>query len=87
MYAETASNNATLINSSTSIVIPTMTKSPSAGTYLVNFNSQFTVDSTSSQTLSAKEELIVLYDELIALTATGSETDRGANSLTYGSET
>ena len=87
VYAETTSNNATLINSSTSIVIPTMTKSPSAGTYLVNFNSQFTVDSTSSQTLSAKEELIVLYDELIALTATGSETDRGANSLTYGSET
>ena len=81
------SNNPVLINSPTPIPITDMTLTPPAGTYLVNFNSQFTVDDTSSQTLAAKADLIVLYDELMALTATGNETDRGANPLTYGSET
>ena len=85
--ALTESNNAILIDRPTPVIITDMTASLPAGTYLVNFNSQFTVDDTSSQTAQAKAELIVLYDQLDALTATGSETDRGANSLTYGSET
>ena len=67
VYAETTGANATLINSPTPIIIPTMTKSPAAGTYLVNFNSQFTVDDTSSQTLQAKEDMQVLYDAILAL--------------------
>jgi hypothetical protein len=87
VYPVVRGNNAVLIDSPTPIIITDMTVSPPAGTYLTNFNSQFTVDDTSSQTLQAKADLIVLYDELMALTATGSETDRGANPLTYGSET
>ena len=87
VYPVVRGNNAVLIDSPTPIIITDMTVSPPAGTYLTNFNSQFTVDDTSSQTLQAKADLIVLYDQLMALTATGSETDRGANPLTYGSET
>ena len=87
VYPVIKTANAVLIDTPTPTIITDMTLTPPAGTYLVNFNSQFTVDSTSSQTLQAKADLIILYDELIALTATGSETDRGANPLTYGSET
>ena len=66
-YVETTGANATLIDSQNPIIIPTMTKSPAAGTYIVNFNSQFTVDDTSSQTLQAKEDMQVLYDAILAL--------------------
>ena len=44
-------------------------------------------DEPSGQASQAKAELIILYDQLKALTATGNETDRGADPLTYGSET
>ena len=87
IYSVIRTNNPVLIDNPTPILITDITLTPPAGTYLVNFNSQFTVDDTSSQTLAAKADLIVLYDELMALTATGDETDRGANPLTYGSET
>jgi len=86
VYPVIRTANAVLIDTPTPTIITDMTLTPPAGTYLVNFNSQFTVDSTSSQTLAAKEDLIVLYDELMALTATGNETVRAGNSLTYGSE-
>ena len=86
VYPVIRTANAVLIDTPTPTIITDMTLTPPAGTYLVNFNSQFTVDSTSSQTLAAKEDLIVLYDELMALTATGNETARAGNSLTYGSE-
>lgn len=87
IYSVIRSNNAVLIDSPTPIPITDMTLTPPAGTYLANFNTQFTVDDTSSQTLAAKADLIVLYDQLMALTATGDETVRAGNSLTYGSET
>jgi hypothetical protein len=74
--------NAVLIDSATPIIITGMTTTPSAGTYIVNFNSQFVVDDTSSQTLQAKTDLIALYDALVALTV----TDTG-HVPTYGAET
>jgi hypothetical protein len=76
------SNNAILINLSTPIPVTDMTVTPSAGTYLVLYNTQFTVDSTASQTSQAKDELIALYDALVALPATVTD-----HSGTYGSET
>ena len=66
----------TTINSQTPLPIPGMTATPSAGSYLVNFNSQFTVDDTTSQTLQAKTDVIALYDELMALVST--ETRAGS---------
>ena len=74
--------NAVLIDSATPIIITGMTTTPSAGTYIVNFNSQFVVDDTSSQTLQAKTDLIALYDALVALPV----TDTG-HVPTYGAET
>jgi len=59
--------NAVLIDSATPIIITGMTTTPSAGTYIVNFNSQFVVDDTSSLTLQAKADLIALYDAIVAL--------------------
>jgi hypothetical protein len=76
------SNNPILINSQTPIIVTDMTVAPDAGTYIINFNSQFTVDNTSNETLEAAEALQTLYDELMALSAT--ETGHAA---TYGSET
>ena len=85
--AFTRSNNAVLIDSPTPIIVTDMSTSPNLGTYIVNFNSQFTVDDTSSQTAQAKTDLIALYNQLNAMTASGDETNRGANSTTYGNET
>ena len=82
VIAITSDNNIVVINNQTPIIITGMTATPSAGSYLVNFNSQFTVDNLSSETLQAKTDLIALYDELIALTPT--ET---GHVPTYGSET
>tara|TARA_R110000772_G_scaffold3031_1_gene11092 strand:+ start:197 stop:1537 length:1341 start_codon:yes stop_codon:yes gene_type:complete len=79
----TKTDNSVLIDSSSPIVVNDMTLTPSSsGTYLVNFNSQFTVDDTSSETLQAKTDLIVLYNELMALPSTES-----GHVPTYGSET
>ena len=50
--------------------ITDMTISPPSGTYLAQFNGQFRVLDTSSVTSQAKTDLIALYDELSALTAT-----------------
>jgi hypothetical protein len=47
-----------------------MSVTPRAGQYKVSFNGQFIVNDTSSLTLTTKNELIALYDELFALTAT-----------------
>ena len=60
VIAITNSTGATIINSATPIVIDNMTSAPRGGTYLVNYNSQFTVNDTSSKTLSAKQSLIAL---------------------------
>jgi hypothetical protein len=65
--AITRSNNAVLIDSQTPIIITDMTATPPAGSYLVNFNSQFVVDDTSSLTSQAKADLIALYDAIVAL--------------------
>ena len=65
--AITRSNNAVLIDSQTPIIITDMTVTPPAGSYLVNFNSQFVVDDTSSLTSQAKADLIALYDAIVAL--------------------
>jgi hypothetical protein len=60
----------TLINNTVAGTIPDMTASPKAGQYMVSFNGQFIVNDTSSLTLSTKNELIALYNELNSLTAT-----------------
>jgi hypothetical protein len=60
----------TLINNAVAGVIPDMSVVAKRGQYLVSFNGQFIVNDTSSLTLSTKTELIALYDELVALTAT-----------------
>jgi hypothetical protein len=65
--AITRGNNAVLIDSQTPIIITDMTATPPAGSYLVNFNSQFVVDDTSSLTSQAKTDLIALYDAIVAL--------------------
>jgi hypothetical protein len=63
-------NDSVIIDSQTPIIIPDMTSTLNTGTYVVSYNTQFTVNNTSSQTLQAKEDLIALYDELMALTTT-----------------
>ena len=71
------------ITSSTPTIITGMTHDiPNNVPQLVNFNSQFTVNTTSSETAQAKTDLVALYDRLVALTAT--VTDHAA---THGSET
>ena len=71
------------ITSSTPTIITGMTQDvPNSVPQLVNFNSQFTVNTTSSETAQAKTDLVALYDRLVALTAT--VTDHAA---THGSET
>ena len=71
------------ITSSTPTIITGMTQDvPNNVPQLVNFNSQFTVNTTSSETAQAKTDLVALYDRLVALTAT--VTDHAA---THGSET
>jgi len=64
------SNNSTIINSPTPIIINDMSASLGAGTYIVNYNTQFTVDTTSNITLTASENLQTLYNQLYALPAT-----------------
>ena len=80
--AITSDNTIIVIDNQEPKIVTGMTASPIAGSYLVDFNSQFTVDNLSSETLQAKTELISLYDALIALTPT--ET---GHIPTYGSET
>ena len=71
------------ITSSTPTIITGMTHDVASSVpQLVNFNSQFTVNTTSSETAQVKADLIALYDRLVALTAT--VTDHAA---THGSET
>ena len=71
------------ITTSTPTIITGMTHDiPNNVPQLVNFNSQFTVNTTSSETAQAKTDLVALYDRLVALTAT--VTDHAA---THGSET
>jgi hypothetical protein len=77
-----SNSNIVPINNSTPTIITGMTATPHAGSYLVNFNSQYTIDDTSSQTEQAKADLISLYNVLISLTP----TDTG-HAPTYGSET
>jgi hypothetical protein len=77
-----SSANNVLINSPTPIIVTGMSASPNMGTYIVNFNSEFTVDDTSSQTLQASIDLQALYAELIAIPATVT-----GHAATYGSET
>jgi hypothetical protein len=80
--AVTSDNTIVIIDNQEPKIVTGMTASPITGSYLVDFNSQFTVDNLSSETLQAKTDLIALYDELIALTP----TDTG-HVPTYGSET
>ena len=63
-------SNTVAILTPTPTIVTGMTATPSAGSYLVNFNSQYTVDDTTSQTAQAKTDVIALYDELMALTTT-----------------
>ncbi len=78
----TSEDTTVSLSNSTPKIITGMTATLAAGTYVVNFNSQYTVDDTSSETEQAKTELISLYNALIALTPT--ET---GHIPTYGSET
>jgi|TARA_R110000796_G_scaffold194844_1_gene311212 hypothetical protein len=80
--AITSDSTTVVLDSQNPTIITGMTATPSAGSYLVNFNSQFTVDDTSSETELAKTDLTALYNELMALPATVT-----SRSLTYGSET
>ena len=77
--AITSDSTTVVLDSQNPTIITGMTATPSAGSYLVNFNSQFTVDDTASQTLQAKTDVIALYNELMALPATVT-----SRSLTYG---
>ena len=63
-------SNTVAILTPTPTIVTGMTATPSAGSYLVNFNSQYTIDDISSQTAQAKTDVIALYDELMALTTT-----------------
>lgn len=78
----TKSNNPIVIDSTSLIVVTDMAVTPLAGRYIVNFNSQHTVDDTLSQTLLAKNNLISLYNALSALTPTNT-----THTPTYGGET
>jgi len=62
------------IQTSTPVIITGMTLTPSPGSYLVNFNSQYTIDDTTSITLPAKQDVIALYTELDALVSTVTRT-------------
>ena len=66
----TSDNTIVAIPTSTPVIVTGMTATPSAGSYLVNFNSQYTIDDVSSQTAQTKTDVIALYDELMALTTT-----------------
>lgn len=66
----TSDNNVVAIPNPTPVIVTGMTATPSAGSYLVNFNSQYTIDDVSSQTAQAKTDVIALYNELMALTTT-----------------
>ena len=63
-------SNLVPIPTSTPVIVTGMTATPSEGSYLVNFNSQYTIDDTASQTTQAKADVITLYNELMALTTT-----------------
>ena len=67
-------------------IITDMTLSPPAGTYIVNYNSKFVVNDTSSLTSAAKVEVTSLYADLSTRSATGSETSRTASDI-YANET
>jgi len=58
------------VDSVTPTVIPEMSLAVPPATYLVEFNGQFSVENTSSYTLTAKGELTTLYSALTALSAT-----------------
>jgi hypothetical protein len=68
--AITSDNTILALINSTPKIVTGMTVTPSAGSYLINFNSEYTVIDTASITLQAKTDLITLYDELMALTTT-----------------
>ena len=68
--AITSNSNTIPVLNTTPIIVTGMTATPGAGSYLVNFNSEYTVDDTASETSQAKTDLIALYDELMALTTT-----------------
>ena len=84
-HVEKNDNNIT-IDHSTPQVIPYMTMTPEAGTYIVNYNSMFSVVDTSSVTLAAKNATIALYADLSTRSATGSETPRTPSDI-YANET
>lgn len=72
-------SNPVAINTSTPTIITDMTSTPLAGSYLLNFSSIHTIDSTANETEQAVTDLQTLYDGLMALTATVT-----TRSLTYG---
>ena len=67
--------------SPTDVQVTGMTLTPGAGTYMVHFNSAYTV-APINITGQAKSELIIAYNRLMAVTAT--KTDHAAS---FGSET
>ena len=85
-YYSTRNDNNTPIQHSTPQIIPDMTLSPTAGTYVVNYNSKFTVVDTASITEDAETDLIALYADLSTRAATGAETTRAATDI-YANET
>jgi hypothetical protein len=70
VVAIVSDNTLVFITNSTPTIVTGMTATPGAGSYLVNFNSQYTIDDVSSQTAQAKTDLIALYNQLMALTTT-----------------
>ena len=84
--AITSSTTTLLVDHSTPQIIPGMTATPSAGTYIVNYNSKFLVVDTSSITALALADVTALYNDLSARTVTGTETVRNPNATTYADE-
>jgi hypothetical protein len=71
--------NVTIINTQNPTAISHMSSSLGAGTYIVSYNTQFTVDTTSNITIQASEDLQTLYNQLYALPATVT-----GHGLSYG---
>jgi len=84
--AITSSSTTLVVDHSAPQIIPGMTFTPTAGSYIVNYNSKFTVIDTSSITSAAKVEVTSLYADLSTRSATGSETSRTASDI-YANET
>tara|TARA_B110000503_G_scaffold137162_1_gene220896 strand:+ start:1548 stop:2711 length:1164 start_codon:yes stop_codon:yes gene_type:complete len=84
--AITSSTTTLAVDHSTPQIVPGMTLTPTAGSYIVNYNSKFVVVDTSSITLAAKDATIALYADLSTRSATGSETSHPPSDV-YANET